>query len=76
MTVRKAFQKFGKEAFGDEADKLEKTLDKKLDILQTIMPRAEAEKMGIDSSTLPISSTHVWVEKAMIVREKGFHEFP
>ena len=77
MTVEKAFDKFGEEAFGDEAHKLKSgDMNKKIDILQTIMPREKADQIGLDASSLPISSTHVWVEKGMIVRESGFSEFP
>lgn len=76
MTAKKAIEKFGEKAFGDELDKLLKTPDLEMNILQTIMPRKEAEQIGIDSKSLPISSTHIWVEKGLIIKESGFHKFP
>lgn len=76
MTVRKAMEKFGEKAFGDEAVNLMKNPDKKIDIIHAIMPRKEADRLGIDAGSHPIASIHIWVEKSMVVKESGFMEFP
>lgn len=76
MTVAKAFEKFGEEVFGDEAEKLKKDMDQKIDILQTVMPRKKAERLGHGKLKKAFSNTFVWMEKKLMLEEGGFDSFP
>lgn len=76
MKVRDAFKKFGKDAFGSEAEMLKKGLDKKIEILHIILPREERKLIGIDSKSFEYASCYIYVEKQMIIKESGYREFP
>lgn len=76
ITVEDAFEKFGEKAFGDEADRLKKNMQQKIEILNTVMPRKKADRFGVGKLNKPFSNTFVWVEKEMIVQEGGFDSFP
>ena len=76
MTVRKAFDKFGRDAFKDEAEKLEKDMEQKIEILHCVLPRKESERIGFGAKSHPFASIYVWAEKQMIVMESGYKEFP
>ena len=76
ITVSDAFEKYGEDAFGDEAEKLKKDMDQKIEILQTVMPRKKAERLGVGKLNMPFSNTFVWVEKGMIIQEGGYDSFP
>lgn len=76
MEVKDAFEKFGKGAFGEEAAQLSRNLDKKINILHTVMPRSAEEIKEFGEKAHPYSSTFVWIEKQMLLRESGYKEFP
>jgi len=76
MTVRTAFQKYGMESFGEEAKKLAEDLDKELEIIHVVMPNMDVKLRKLGAFSKPWASYHVWVKGELILREKGFHEFP
>ena len=77
MTVREAFRKYTEAAFGEEAARLGKDLDKEITIIHMIMPREDLPDGGAKSQfNKPFISLHVWGEKDILLREKGFDEFP
>ena len=76
LTVRQAFSKYGMEAFGDEAVKLAKDLDKKVEIIHAVMPRSDVKLNKLGAKGKPFASYHVYRDKQMIVQEKGFDTFP
>jgi len=78
LTVEQAFQKYGEEAFGSEVINLKQDMNKNLFFIHSIAPRDAATRMKFSSTSLghAYSSIHVWREKAMIVKEGGFEEFP
>ena len=76
MTVEAAFDKFGEEAFGEEAEKLKKDLKKEIEILNYILPRESAERSEIGASAHAFASFAIYCDKKMIIKESGFKEFP
>lgn len=76
MQFDHAVEKFGKEAFGEHYQEMIKKPETKIEVLQTIMPRAKSERLGFGKTAKPIASTYVWKEKEIILKEDGYDSFP
>lgn len=78
MTVEQAFQKFGEEAFRDEAEELKKDVHQHIFIIHAVSPRDSAKRLkyGSTSRGHAFESIWVWKDKPMILAEGGFQEFP
>jgi len=76
MTVENAFEKFGEEAFGEEAEKLAKDPTKKIRILNFILPRSGQEALGFGAKSHAWASYAVWADKPRVLKESGYKEFP
>lgn len=76
MDMDKAFEKFGEEAFGEEAQRIKEGKKKDLKILHYIMPRPRAERNGFGPKSKPFMSIYIYVDKEIILKEDGYNEFP
>tara|TARA_R110000782_G_scaffold256878_1_gene346101 strand:- start:1582 stop:3243 length:1662 start_codon:yes stop_codon:yes gene_type:complete len=76
MTVENAFEKFGEESFGAEAEQLMKDPGKLTKIMNFILPRAVEDRLGFGSKSHPFASYHIYCDKPMVLQEKGYKEFP
>lgn len=76
MKVVNAFRKYGMEAFGDQAKKLGKDLDKEIEILCILMDRKDVEQYALDSEGNRYTSYHIYLDKDIVLAEYGYSEFP
>lgn len=76
ISVRKAFERFGEDAFGEFAEELKKDFNKPVRTVHIIMPRTDIEFGKLNKRNKKFASIHVWIDRDIILKESGFDENP
>jgi hypothetical protein len=75
MSVRNILKKYGKDVFANSPKKqsIENDIHKEYTVLQEVIPKADID---VKRGGKKFLSSHVLVEEEMLLKEKGFNEFP
>ena len=77
MTVRQAFQTFGKKVSKETKDKYEQgKMNEQVEILHAVYPREEADLSKKNTANMPYASCYVELKDKHVLNEGGFEEFP
>lgn len=80
LTIRAAFQQYGKEAFLDEGERLAKDVNQEIEVIHAVLPREDvmSVKRKNFAKKKPFASIHVLAhgDRCIVLKESGFDEFP
>ena len=78
MNVRQIVQKWGEESLSPRMKRMyeKKDLDKDIDLLHCVYPRADAQKGKKAAKMLPVASVYIDEKEKHVIAEGGFDEMP